>query len=491
MKITFLTPPSKEKDKVPERIYGCSYQIYQQPNLPLLYVAGILQNQRHELDLIDFTYENNSQGALEKFLLNSRSQVYIIHSVLLSKKIDLDTSKVINKIKPNAFVIFFGPEPTRVPEEYLSHRNFIVIRGEPEIIAKNLIEVLEKKLPLEDIKGISYLKNDRQQDNETFGIIENPDILPFPARNLVKKYEGKFYNTKIPSQPHTLILTSRGCAFRCYFCVPNSISWARELEWKKYHNGQKPPLALRSAQNIITEFKQLKNDGYKSVWVMDDMFLWGKERILEISKGIKDLNLEIGILARIDSIDEDIAKALKEAGCRIIDFGVESFNQEILDYIKKDIKSEQIKPAIEIVKRCNMIPEINLMMGVCPLETKQNIKDSIKKAIELDVKYVLFSIATPFPGTELEKVAKEKGWIIEEKYKNLTENLDPANKALMTMPNLSAEDLEKLLKNLGFCFPKRDKKLCPCKIPRRKWPKLTTRKAVLNCLTNQKLSEKK
>jgi len=443
MNITCLIPPSE--DKIPERIYGCSYQLYPQPDLPLLYVAGSLQESGHALSLRDFTFEDNCWKSFEEFVSSSESDAYIIHSVLLSKRIDTKAYRVIRSHHPDAFVIFFGPEPTRVPADFLLDERCFVVRGEPEIICKDLINCLENDLPLHEIKGISYVdQHGKPKNNETFGIIEDLDALPFPARNLTKKYEDKFYNTKIPGRPFTLMLTSRGCPFRCYFCVPNSISWARELEWRRFHDNQKPPLKVRSAQNVIEELEQLGREGYKSIWMMDDMFLWHRPRILEILEGAKRLSIEFGILARVDFIDEEISRNLKEAGCKIVALGVESFQQEILDYIKKDLRADKILPAIEALKKAGVSPEINLMMGVCPLETKASIKHSIRQAIKLDVKYVLFSIGTPFPGTELERIAFQKGWIVEEKYQNLLENLDPANHALLRFPNLSEKDLEYL-----------------------------------------------
>ena len=442
MKTIFLIPPS---NKVPERIYGCSFQLYSQPELPILYAAAPLLEAGFSVDFRDFTLEGNSEERFESFLRNSDFNIYVFHTVLLSKETDMKAARKIRE-KNNAFLIFFGPEPTRTPEDFIFDEKCFVARGEAEITLNKLLQALKNANDLSAIKGISYLKDNKVVHNETFGIIDDLDKLPFPARSLAKKYENSFYNTKIPSKPHHLILTSRGCTFRCYFCVPNAISWARELEWRKWHQNQKPPLRIRSAENIIKEFKNLSEQGYKSIWVMDDMFLWGKERSLKVLQGIKDLGLEIGVLARADFIDKDIAKALREANCKVVDIGVESFEQQILDYIQKDLKAERIYKAINDLKEEEIIPEINLMFGTSPLETKEKIKQTIKKAIETDAKYVLFSIATPFPGTDLEKRAKEQGWLVKEKFKDLIKNLDPSSKSLLSFPNLSDKDLEELIK---------------------------------------------
>jgi radical SAM superfamily enzyme YgiQ (UPF0313 family) len=450
MKITFLIPPSK--NKIPERIYGCSYQIHSEPELPILYVASVLEKEKYNVDFRDFTLEDNSDASFEEFIKNSDCDIFIFHSVFLSKDIDVPAAKKIRHYKKNAYILFFGPEPTRVPEKFIFDRKVIVARGEPEIIIKNLVDSLTKGANFSNLKGISFIKDGAIIHNETFGIIEDLDSLPFPARNLIKKYQRKFYNAKIPSKPHTLILTSRGCAFRCYFCVPNAISWARELEWRKYHKNEKPPLKLRSAENILDEFKDMKSQGYKSAWIMDDMFLWGKERSAQILDGIKETGIEFGILARADFICENIAKKLKEADCKIVDMGIESFDQKVLDYIKKDLKVEDAYTAIDLLKKEKIIPEINLMFGVCPFETKEKLKETIKKAIDLKAKYALFSIATPFPGTELEQKAKDEGWLIGKDYETLIKTLDPGSKSLLSFPQLSNKDLEEIVRYAKIKF---------------------------------------
>jgi len=112
------------------------------------------------------------------------------------------------------------------------------------------------------------------------------------ARDLLEDRE-RYFNPKLEGRPVTLVLTSRGCSFQCYYCVPNAISWARELEWKRFHKGKKPPVTLRSPENIVAEFEEIKRQGYGAVSIIDDMFLFGgKERVLSLCRGLE--RVEIG-----------------------------------------------------------------------------------------------------------------------------------------------------------------------------------------------------
>ena len=94
------------------------------------------------------------------------------------------------------------------------------------------------------------------------------------------------------------MISSRGCAYNCYYCVPNSLDFAREIEFKRYDPmRKKPPVRMRSAKNIIEEIKMLHSQGFNSISFLDDQFVWNKERIIKICDGIKDLNMEWSCLA--------------------------------------------------------------------------------------------------------------------------------------------------------------------------------------------------
>lgn len=457
MNICFVVPPAIDSQKVPERVYGCTFTFYKQPELPVLYAASVLEKEGHEVVLKDFTAKN-LWDEFACYVKSANHELYIFHTVLLAESIDIRAAKFILG-NSSARVIFFGPHPTLKPENFLFDERCFIARGEAEFIIRDLVANIDVG-DLDAVMGISYLKDGSIKETEPAGIIKDLDILPFPSRHLIAADMEEYFNPKLPDQPVALILTSRGCSFKCYYCVPNAISWARELEWKRYNDGEKPPVTWRSPENIVREFKEIKAQGYKAVSVVDDLFLYGgKKRIIDICAGLKEVGLPFGVLARCDFInDEDTVRALSEAGCKYIDLGVESMDQKVLDDIKKGMDVSAVKKSVDLLNKYGIEPKANIMLGASPLDSKEGMEKTLREVSALPINYCMFSIATPFPGTEFAEKAREQGWAVEPEIDNLEENLSPTEKSLVSYPNLSKEDLERAIKKANRLFylsPKR------------------------------------
>jgi anaerobic magnesium-protoporphyrin IX monomethyl ester cyclase len=435
MKITFIEPPPLGQ-KIPERLAGCSYELYHFPDLANFYLMAVLAKAGIQVDYIDCVMTGFSENELVERLQNDSSDYYVIHSVILSKPADQRALDKILMVRKNAGVIFHGPEPTRVPEEYLRNNKVLVFRGEPEL---NVPIFLSNG----KVQGMSYLQNGVARHVPPSGELVNLDYLPFPMRDheSMRSYMHRYSNPKFSRSPHTTMMTSRGCNFRCLFCVPISISFARELEYRNYFN-KKPPASVAGAARVIAEFKEIVRLGYRSVMIVDDQFLWAKGRTLEICEGIKPLGIEWGCLSRADFLtDPEIITALAASGCHSIDIGAESLNQSTLDYVRKDLKTETITTAINTLKQAGIRAKLNIMLGTCPEESRQDLKRTIKRVGKLPVSEVMFSLATPFKGTEFYNFCKTEGFLIDE-----SENIDPIKKSMVSYPRLQNRELERLQK---------------------------------------------
>ncbi|MDO8511762.1 MAG: radical SAM protein [bacterium] len=464
MKITFINPPVWKGTRPVDRVYGCTYALYPIPNIVAVGYAAVILETGLDADYLDAANERISADTFLEKIRKDQSDVYSFHTTNLSQEIDLKTVREMRRIKPQVWFVFTGPAPTDRPDEFLLDDKMVVARGEADYILRDIVLEIKnggRREEFKKIKGASFIENGKHVHNVSAGLIEDLDVLPIPARYLLKK--GIFYNPKLPNEPVTSMLTSRNCAFQCVFCVPNSIGFAREIEYKRYNNNEnvsdgelpsgygkfiKPPVRKRSAKKVIEEFVQLKKDGYRSVAIADDQFLWEEERTIEICDGIKNLGITWGCLARADRVTEKTAIAMAESGCRYVDFGVESLNPQTLLYINKGTTKERIIEGIKILQKVGIKVKVNMLIGADPNESSAMLWNSIKEITSLHPENIMYSIVSPYPGTKFYEIAKKEGFFMDRDFKAVSVH----QKAITDLPNISAQDLEKIIRKANYLF---------------------------------------
>ena len=462
MIITFIVPPSLDGELPAERTAGCTRLVYPMPNIYELIVAAILEKE-HDVRYRDFVLEEEGEKHLEQFLADDKSDCYMLWCVNLSLETDLKTIRHIRKYHPETWVVAMGPGVTYYTRTLLVDERVVVVRGEPELTVQELLsEISEDKgceadnvldansdasaySRIKNVKGISFLKEGAVDHNPARELLKDLDNLPFPARHFIEKYP--FTNPKLKTHPYTTVLTSRNCPYKCIYCVPSSLTFAREIEFKK-DNGRKPPISYRSVKNIIEELDMLAAKGYRAITFIDDNFITTTKRLRPICECVKKHGFNWGCQARADAITEEVAEILSDANCGFVDLGVESFNDDILEYIKKGITSEQIYDGIGWLKKYKVPVKLNILIGTSPLETKETIKDTLRKAKALKVSQVMFNIVAPFPGTEFYELARENGGIAGGDYVPT----DVQHHSILNYPNLSGREMEKMLfrNNVSF-----------------------------------------
>lgn len=438
MKLTFIIPPEPTKETPAERTAGCTRVVYPAPNIYELYVVAMLEKHGYEVRYVDFVYDHQSVDDFNQFIASDKSDIYYIWSVNLSRAADLQARDTIHRLHPDAYVCFMGPGATYFTKLYIENERDVVVRGEPEYTTLEWTQAIDNNIAWNEIKGLSYRHEGKLQHNPSRAVSNSFDELPFPARHHIAGRE--YHNPKLKLSPYTTMITSRNCPFKCIYCVPSSLSFARELEFRR-DNNRKPPISYRSAESVEAELKELHAAGYRAIGFMDDEFIWTEERTRQMCNALKKYGFKWGCQARVDTITEPIARMLGESGCLYVDLGVESFNDEILKFIKKGITREQIYTAIRLLKKYKVPVKLNILIGTSPLETKETLRDTLRQAQKLRVDQIMFNIVSPFPGTEFYQMAKENGWIAGGEY-------TPTNvqrESILNYPHLSARDMEKIL----------------------------------------------
>ncbi len=435
MKVCFLIPPEPLAATPAERSAGCTRVVYPMPNLYELTVAALVESKGYAVDYVDLTA---SGGDLREFVGSSDADVFMIWTVNLSRAADFAARDAILELRPDAKVIFLGPGATFFPNLYLTDERVVIARGEPEMTVVELLDSWNTGGDWRGLDGLILLADGKMQRNRARKLMTDLDALPFAARHLLKGRE--FHNPKLKKGPYTTMLTSRNCPFHCIYCVPSSLTFARELDFRA-DNGRKPPISFRSPESIERELDQLAAEGYRAIGFVDDNFIWNEERTAALCKALRKHGFVWGCQARADAITEPIAKMLGESGCTYVDLGVESFNDEILKFIHKGVDSKRIFEAIALLKKYNVPVKLNILIGTSPLETKETLRETLHTAQSLKVDQVMFNIVSPFPGTEFYAMAKENGWIRGGEY----EPTNVQRESILSYPHLTAEEMEKAL----------------------------------------------
>ena len=447
MRITFLVPPCYDHKQPAERSAGCTRVVYPMPNIYELTLAAALRDLGgNEVEYEDFAFFGRTAEDFARFAASHDTDLYIIWAVNLSIDSDLQAIREIRKTHRETPVVMVGPGPTYYSAKCVVDPNCYVVRGEPELTCLELVKALEDHTPLDGIKGLTYMENGKLKANPPRPLNTDLDSLPFPARDLVADHV--YHNPKLKTGPYMTMFTSRNCPYQCIYCVPSSLSFAREIEFGKEHEGRKPTIGFRSVESVAREIDALAAEGVKAIGFMDDNFIWNEERTRAICEPLRRHGIVWGCEARVDAITEPIAKLLGESGCRYIDLGVESFNADILKYIKKGITPDDIVRATRLLKKYNVPVKLNILIGSSPLETKETVKETLRMAKKLDVDQVMFNIVSPFPGTKYYTVCKENGWIKGGEYKPT----DVQRESILNLPHITAREMERMLfkNNLSF-----------------------------------------
>ena len=437
-KILFLVPPVVEGQHPAERSSGCTRVVYPTPNIYELQVAACVRDAGYDAAYWDCVNHPLSEEQLLERIKKEAVDIVLIWTVNLSVANDLHICRHIHSQFPAMWVLMLGPGAGWFYKDCLQDEHTLVVHGEPEMTVMEVLSVVVANRSLKDILGISYLQDGQIKRNGMRPLMKDLDALPIPARDLVA--DTDFRNPKLKVSPYTTMVTSRNCPFHCIYCVPSSLTFAREIE-NRHYTGKKPPIAFRSEEKVAEEIAMLHTQGYKAIGFVDDNFIWNEKRTRAICDALRKYQMAWSCQARADAITEPIAKKLGESGCQAVDLGVESFNDDILQFIRKGLTSQQIYQAINLLKKYRVPVKLNLLIGTSPLETPDTILDTIRKAKQLKADQLMINIVSPFPGTEFYTMAKDNGWIIDNQYRPT----DVQKESILNYPHLSAHKMESLL----------------------------------------------
>ncbi|GEM_PF-369153 len=378
------------------------------PPLGLAYIAGVLENGAHKVQIIDrdlLLRKNNmdfdkvdsgTAGLIKEF----DSRVVGISATTPNMSDVNHLSDYIKKNVPGSFIVLGGPHPSGEPVLSLEENPSvdIVVRGEGEFAMREISD----GRPCGEIPGVTYRKDDKIVSTPDREPIADIDTLPFPARHLL---DMKFYTrpsrftSRNLSLRTTSIFTARGCPYRCNFCAGPLV-----------FNGK---VRFHSPDRVISEIEELLGRySIEALYFAEDMFLSSKKRAEEllglfIDKGI---NRKIKWIAQAKAsiITEDLLRLMKTAGCVGIEYGFESGSQRVLDLMNKRLKVEESIHAADLTRRARLRFQANIITGY-PGEKEEDFKETVSFIKRIKANMIGFNLFMPLPGTPSYEQLKLEG----------------------------------------------------------------------------------
>jgi len=388
---------------------------------------------------VEFWDEIASGGNLDAFFKRVRDykpDLYIQEVVAPSYPNDRNIFESLKAILPNTTLAAAGIMITGWGPEMLE-KNPAIDLGliyEWEETALEVAERIRDRKSLEGTKGLFYRKNGMVVA-ETRREPPNLDSLPWPERETLPmlRYNDDFAFLPVPNLQ---MYTSRGCPYQCSFCV-----WINA----RYGNLQ---VRWRNPDDVIEEIKWcLKKWPFKAVYFDDDTFNLKKTYVLSLCEKYRQASIPVpwAAMCRADLFDRETLKACRDSGLYAVKYGIESADPGILRGIRKNLDLEKAEEVISITRELGIKVHLTLVVGL-PGETEKTINKTWRFAKKVKADYLQFSLATPYPGTELYDLAKQKGWIEAKDWSDF--NAD--SQAAMRTEALSRQELENWVKKLNL-----------------------------------------
>ena len=355
--------------------------------LGLLCVAAMVKDLEDvECQLIDCSASDFGYPELHEAIKVFNPDLVCMSALTFSILDVRKSAQVAKEACPNTKVCLGGVHINLFPEETLKLKEVdYIVHGEGEIPFKELVCALKDgdTESIKSIQGVGSKVGSETILNDPGEIIREMDSFPIPAYDLLDL--SKYSHVLSQGRRSMSIQTSRGCPYACTFC-----------------DIRKTAFRFKSPEKVVEEITYLMKTGNTDFFIVDDTISVHKNRLNDICKLIikKGIKITFKISARVDNLDSESLKLLKEAGCNRINFGVESGSQRLLDYLEKDVTLEQIKETFRLTREAGIQTFAYLIIGI-PTETVSEMKKSVKFVADIRADYFNISICTPYPKTAL------------------------------------------------------------------------------------------
>ncbi|MDD5421806.1 MAG: radical SAM protein [Candidatus Omnitrophica bacterium] len=312
-------------------------------------------------------------------------------AIALAEKIKRSNSDIV--------VAFGGAHPTFFPEMIEEKSVDVICVGEGELALSELADALDAGKDITAIKNLHVKPGGRVYKNEVRDFVSDIDTLPPPDRALYYKYPF------LAKSPEKSFMCGRGCPYNCTFCF-NHI-------YMRLYKDKGPFVRYRKVESVIRELIDVKSKyGLELVYFQDDTWVLNKKWLYEfLPRYKKEVRLPFIAYVRGNMVDDELAFKLKDAGCRVVDMGVETGDEARRNAIlKKGITDFDLENAARLFRKHKLMFRTTNMLGL-PGETIDQALRTLDVNIKLRPNFSWCSIFQPFPKLELTDMAIAEGYI--------------------------------------------------------------------------------
>ncbi len=373
------------------------------PNLELAMTAGVLEGAGYDTEFLDAQAEQLDSVLLIEHISNSRVQFLVCLLNLPSIAGDLQLLSIIKQACQDLVIIGIGSVCKMIPDNILNSDSldYLVI-GEPEVQVKEIIDHLVKGESVNDIRGVAF-RRDREtiQTPATETLVDLRSLPGIPYGLLpVSKYTSHMFGAEERLMP---LISSRGCPFKCAYYCPYPMTAGKKIRF-------------RDPQKVVDEIEYLYREfGVRRFVFRDQNFTFSSKHVREICRSLAKSNLDIEWVCetRFDLIKSaSLLADMRQAGCRQINFGLESGDPELFEGFAKPMASfDQIERALTLVKQAKIRTHVHLIVGLLG-ESWKTIRNTSRILQQYDIDSIQLSNMIAYPGTEFHLEAKKKGLIM-------------------------------------------------------------------------------
>ncbi len=400
----------------------------------LAYTASILRLEGHEVYVYDGVALDSKEEDFLRHITDISPELLVIETATHAINYDLRLCERIKQVSPETKILLCGAHATVFASQLLESENKIdfIALGEYEFTVAELARRIEEGLGGYRMEGLGYKLGQDNWISTKKGFIEDLNTLPMPAFDLFPSNDSpdlSVYRDGICSYwPAVTLHSSRGCPFRCDFCMWNQIM---------YENG---PYRVFSPGRVVDEMEYVIDKfGAKEIYFDDDDFCINKKHVLDICSEIKNRGLDIKWSCMGDAIttDEEMIRNMHEAGCIFMKFGVESGSKKILKNIGKPLDPEKAVRVAELCRKYGIMTHATFSFGLDG-ETRETMEETLKLANRIKFDTAQVSITTPFPGTRYYEKLKSKGLLNDRTW----DSYDGTTACAFHTDQLKPEDIE-------------------------------------------------